>query len=43
MRTFVLILLAVAASYFLDAEYNQGKFFDGLQRMGRSMSHSLGL
>lgn len=43
MRTFAMILLALVACYFLDAEYNDGKFFDGMQRMGRSMSHSLGL
>jgi hypothetical protein len=42
MRFFLAILIALAVVYFCDAEYNQGKLFDGLQSMGQSMFHSMG-
>jgi hypothetical protein len=42
MRIFLAILIALAVVYFFDAEYNQGKLFDGVQSMGRAMSHSMG-
>jgi hypothetical protein len=42
MRVFLAILVALVVLYFCDAEYNQGKLFDGLQSMGRSMLHSMG-
>jgi hypothetical protein len=42
MRIFLAILVALAVVYFCDAEYNQGKLFDGVQSMGRAMSHSMG-
>ena len=41
MRIFLAILIALAVVYFCDAEYNQGKMFDGLQRMGRSIYHKM--
>jgi hypothetical protein len=42
MRIFLAILAALAVIYFCDAEYNQGKLFDGIQSMGRAMSRSMG-
>jgi hypothetical protein len=42
MRIFVAILIALAAVYFWDVEYNNGVFSDGLRSMGRSIYHSMG-
>jgi hypothetical protein len=42
MRIFLAILIALAVVYFCDAEYNQGNFVDGIQSMGRAISHSVG-
>jgi hypothetical protein len=41
MRIFLAILIALAAVYFRDTEYNQGKLFGGVQRMGRSIYHNM--
>jgi hypothetical protein len=41
MRIFLAILIALAIGYFWDAEYNQGKLFDGFQSMGRSILHGM--
>jgi hypothetical protein len=43
MRFFLATLIALTVIYFFDAEYNQGKLFDGLQSMGGSMLHSMGV
>jgi hypothetical protein len=42
MRIIVVLLIALAASYVWDVEYNQGKLSDGIIRMERSMFHSMG-
>ena len=42
MRIFVGLLIALAAFYFWDVQYNQGKLSDGLIRMGQSMLHGMG-
>jgi hypothetical protein len=42
MRIFVAFLVALSVLYFWDAEYNYGKLFDGVQSMGRQISHSFG-
>jgi hypothetical protein len=39
---FVASLIVLAAAYFWDVEYNNGKLSDGVRSMGRSMSHSIG-
>jgi hypothetical protein len=41
MRIFLAILITLGIAYFWDAEYNQGKLFDGLLNMGRSMLHGM--
>jgi len=38
----VAALIAVSVLYFWDANYNNGRFLDGLRSMGRSISHSMG-
>jgi hypothetical protein len=43
MRIFVPALIVLAVLYFWDADYNSGRLLDGLQSMGRSISHSMGL
>ena len=43
MRIFIAILIALAAVYFWDVEYNNGVLTDGLRRMGQSIAHSMGL
>ena len=43
MRIFVPALIVLTVLYFWDAEYNNGRFLDGLQSMGRLISHSMGL
>jgi hypothetical protein len=43
MRFFMAILIALGVVYFFDAEYNYGKLFYGLQSMGRSILHGMGL
>ena len=43
MRIFVPALIVLVVLYFWDANYNSGRLLDGLQSMGRSISHSMGL
>ncbi len=43
MRILVQALIVLTVLYFWDANYNSGKFLDGLQGMGRSISHNMGL
>jgi hypothetical protein len=40
MRFFVASLIVLAALYFWDKEYNNGRLLDGLDSMRRSISHS---
>jgi hypothetical protein len=40
MRFFLAALIALTVVYFADAEYNQGRLYDGVKSMGRAMSHS---
>jgi hypothetical protein len=40
MRFILATLIALTVVYFCDAEYNQGRLFDGVQSMGRAMFHS---
>jgi hypothetical protein len=40
MRFFLAALITLTVVYFADAEYNQGKLYDGVRSMGRAMSHS---
>jgi hypothetical protein len=42
MRMFVAFLIFLSAAYYWDAEYNHGTLTDGVRRMGRSISHSMG-
>jgi len=42
MRIFVASLIAVSVLYFWDANYNNGRFLDGFQSMGRSITHNMG-
>jgi hypothetical protein len=39
MKMFMAFLIFLAIAYFWDAQYNNGRFADGLVSMGRSMSH----
>jgi hypothetical protein len=41
MRIFVASLIVIAALYFWDKDYNNGRLFDGLDSMRRSVSHSM--
>jgi hypothetical protein len=41
MRFLVASLIVVAALYFWDKDYNNGRLFDGLDSMRRSISHSI--
>ena len=41
MRIFVASLIVLAVLYFYDQGYNNGKLFDGLDSMRRSISHSM--
>jgi hypothetical protein len=41
MRFFVASLIVVAALYFWDKDYNNGRLFEGLDSMRRSVSHSM--
>jgi hypothetical protein len=43
MRTLVASLIVLAVLYFWDKDYNNGRLMNGLQSMGRSISHSMGL
>jgi hypothetical protein len=43
VRTLVASLIVLAVLYFWDKDYNNGRLFDGLQSMGRSISQSMGL
>jgi hypothetical protein len=40
MRIFVASAIVLAALYFWDKDYNNGKLLDGLDSMRRSISHS---
>jgi hypothetical protein len=42
MRLFVAFLIALAAFYFWDVNYNHGTLSDGVIRMERSMFHHMG-
>ena len=42
MQIFVAFLVVLAVVYYWDANYNNGKLSDGVIRMERSMSHSMG-
>ena len=42
MQIFVALLAALAAFYFWDVQYNQGKLSDGLTHMRQSMLHGMG-
>jgi hypothetical protein len=39
MRTLVASLIVLTVLYFWDKDYNYGRLLDGLQSMGRSISH----
>jgi hypothetical protein len=41
MRFFLAIIIALAVAYLCDAEYNQGKLFEGVKSMGRDIYHSM--
>ena len=41
MRTIVASLIVLAVLYFWDRGYNNGRLFDGLESMGRAISHSM--
>jgi hypothetical protein len=41
MRFFVPALIVLAVLYFWDQGYNSGKLSDGLNGMGRAISHSM--
>ena len=41
MRFIVAVLIVLAVLYFYDKEYNNGRLFDGLDSMGRSISHGI--
>jgi hypothetical protein len=41
MRFFVASLIVLAALYFWDKDYNNGRLSDGLDSMRRSISHSM--
>ena len=40
MRVFVASLIVLSVLYFWDKDYNNGKLLDGLDSMGRTISHS---
>jgi hypothetical protein len=40
MRIFVASLIVLAVLYFWDKDYNNSKLLDGLDSMGRAISHS---
>jgi hypothetical protein len=40
MRVFVASLIVLSVLYFWDKDYNNGKLLDGLDSMGRAISHS---
>ena len=39
MKILIAFLVALAIAYFWDAQYNNGRFTDGLVSMGQSISH----
>ena len=41
MRFLVASLIVLAAVYFWDKDYNNGRLLDGLDSMRRSISHSM--
>jgi hypothetical protein len=41
MRIFVASLIVLAALYFWDKDYNNGKLLDGLERMGQQISRNM--
>jgi len=42
MRIFVAFLIGLAALYYWDVNYNNGRLSDGLISMERSMLHHMG-
>jgi len=40
MRLFIAALIVTTVMYFWDKDYNNGRLFDGLDSMRRSMAHS---
>ena len=40
MRFFVASLIVLVVLYFWDQDYNDGRLFEGLESLGRSISHS---
>jgi hypothetical protein len=42
MRIFIAFLVFFAVIYLWDAGYNYGQLWDGLQSMGRQISHGFG-
>ena len=41
MRVFVASLIVLFVLYIWDQNYNNGRFLDGLESMGRAISHSI--
>jgi hypothetical protein len=41
MRIFVASLIVLAVLFFWDQQYNNGTLFDGLESMGRSITHGI--
>jgi hypothetical protein len=41
MRMFVASLIVLAALYFWDKDYNNGKLLDGLDSMGQEISRNM--
>jgi len=41
MRVFVASLIVLSVLYFWDNNYNDGKLLDGLESMGRDVSHNM--
>jgi hypothetical protein len=41
MRILIVSLVVLAALYFWDKDYNNGKLLDGLESMGRSIAHHM--
>jgi hypothetical protein len=41
MRIFVASLIVLSVLYFWDNNYNDGKLLDGLESIGRGISHNM--
>ena len=41
MRVIVPLLIVLGVLYFWDQGYNDGKLLDGLESMGRGISHNM--